>query len=272
MDLSMRRRQSGGFIYYTCDRIAEPHCFTTKFGGVSAGDCAGLNFRRGHGDPEENILQNYHILCDALDIPADRLTITHQVHEDRVIAVTEEAVGTGIAKPLDWEVDALITNLPDTPLVGFYADCVVTLLYDPVSRSCGVCHAGWRGTAREILGKTVDKMADLYGADRASIVAVIGPSIRSCCFETDADVPTAMEQMMGARVEPFVQPREQKFYVDLQGINRITLLSVGVQSENIIDSGICTKCEHEEFWSHRATNGRRGVQAGVICLRKESNI
>lgn len=269
MNSLMKRRQKGEFIYYTCDHIPEPHCFTTKFGGVSSGDSASLNFRRGHGDTEENILRNYHILSDALDIPADRLTITNQVHEDTVIAVTEEQVGTGITKPLCWNVDALITDLPETPLAGFYADCVVTLLYDPVSRCCGVCHAGWRGTAREILGKTVDRMAVLYGADRGSIVAAIGPSIRSCCFETDADVPTAMEELMGARVQPFVAPRGPKFHVDLQGINRMTLLASGLNPENIIDSGICTKCEHEEFWSHRATNGHRGVQAGVICIRKD---
>lgn len=269
MNPLMHRQQRGELVYYTCGKIAQPHGFTTKFGGVSSGDCAGLNFRRGYGDSEENVLRNYHILSEALDIPFENLTLTHQVHEDHVIAVTEETVGTGIVKPLSWDVDALVTNLTDVPLVGFYADCVVTLLYDPVSRSCGVCHAGWRGTAREIVGKTVDRMAELYGADRNSIVAAIGPSIRSCCFETDADVPTAMEQVMGARVQPFVQPRGQKFYVDLQGINHMTLLGAGLQEENIVDSGICTKCEHEEFWSHRATNGRRGVQAGVICLRKD---
>ena len=267
MNPLMKRCKSGEFVYYKCDNIPEPHCFTTKFGGVSSGECASMNFRRGHGDTEENIIRNYHILADALDIPANRLTITNQVHEDTVIAVTEETVGTGVVAPLSWNADALITNLPGTPLVGFYADCVVTLLYDPVSRSCGVCHAGWRGTAREILRKTVDQMVSAYHADRGSIVAVIGPSIRSCCFETDADVPAAMAEMMGTRVEPFVHPRGQKFFVDLQGINRMSLLAAGIQQEHIVDSEICTKCECDEFWSHRATNGRRGVQAGVICLR-----
>ncbi len=266
MNPLMHRRQVGDLVYYTCEKIPVRHGFTTKFGGVSTGEHFSLNFRRGHGDSDENIDCNYRILSDTLGVPADRLTLTHQVHEDRVIAVTEETVGTGFVKPLDWEVDALITNLPWTPLVGFYADCVVTLLYDPVSQSIGVCHAGWRGTARAILGKTIDAMAAQYGADRAHMVAVIGPSIRACCFETDADVPTAMEQMMGAQVGAFVEPRGEKFYVDLQGVNRSTLLTAGLSPENIVDSGICTKCEHEEFWSHRATNGRRGVQAGVICL------
>ena len=202
-------------------------------------------------------------------MPAERLTLTHQVHEDRVIAVDEETAGTGFSRPLDWDVDALITDLPDTPLAGFYADCVVTLFYDPVSRSCGVCHAGWRGTARAIAAKTVDAMAARYGADRSAIVAAIGPSIRACCFETDADVPTEMEKLMGDAVAPFIEPRGAKFHVDLQDINRASLLAAGLRPENIIDSGICTKCRHEEFWSHRATNGRRGVQAGVICVGRE---
>ena len=269
MDSTMQRRQKGNMIFYTCDRIDTRHCFTTKFGGVSTGDNASLNFRRGHGDSEENVLTNYRILAHALVVPLERMTLTHQVHEDRVIAVTEEQVGTGLTKPLDWDVDALITDLPDTPLVGFYADCVVTLFYDPVSRSCGVCHAGWRGTAREIARKTVDAMASHYGADRRSIVAVIGPSIRACCFETDVDVPTEMERMMGSAAARFVESRGEKFHVDLQGINRASLRAAGLREENIIDSGICTKCCHDEFWSHRATNGRRGVQAGVICVGRE---
>ena len=116
------------------------------------------------------------------------------------------------------------------------------------------CSSWWSATEIEILRKTVDQMAAQYHADRSSIVAVIGPSIRACCFETDADVPTAMESVMGSRVQPFISPRGQKYDIDLQGINRMSLLSAGLRDENIIDSGICTKCEHEEFWSHRATN------------------
>ena len=267
MNPAMHRRTVGDLVYYICEKIEVPHAFTTKFGGVSTGEHASLNFRRGHGDVEENIRTNYRRLAAALDIPAERLTLTKQVHEDTVLTVDEETVGSGFSKPLDWEVDALITNLPNTPLVGFYADCVVTLLYDPVSRSCGVCHAGWRGTARAIARKTVESMVKHYGANRETMVAVIGPSIRACCFETDADVPTAMEQLMGNEVAPFVQARGQKFHVDLQGLNRVVLSEAGLLPEHIIDSGLCTKCRQEEFWSHRATNGRRGVQAGVICIK-----
>lgn len=266
MNTTMRRRTRGTLSYYTTTRIPVRHGFTTKSGGVSTGDCESLNLGFHRGDPRENVLENYKILTNALEIPYERLTMTRQVHRDEVSVVTEETAGMGLTRPMAWESDALVTNLPDTPLAGFYADCVVTLLYDPASHSCGVCHAGWRGTALGILPKTVDVMAAKLGAKRESLVAAIGPSIGPCCFETDADVPEAMERQMGAAVRPFIAARGVKFHVDLQGINTMLLKNAGLAAENILDSGLCTYCYSGEFWSHRVTHGRRGVQAGVICL------
>ena len=260
------RYTCGGFSCYRSTRLPVRHGFTTKSGGVSTGDCASLNLGFHRGDAEKNVRKNYRILTGALVIPYDRMTLTRQVHRDTVTVVTEENSGAGLARPMTWETDALVTRLPNTPLAGFYADCVVTLLYDPTSRSCGVCHAGWRGTALEILPKTVETMAAQLGAERKSLIAVIGPSIRQCCFETDADVPEAMERQIGARVRPFIAERGAKFHIDLQGINTMLLESAGLAPENIIDSGLCTFCHSDEFWSHRATHGKRGVQAGVICL------
>ena len=117
-----------------------------------------------------------------------------------------------------------------------------------------------------ILTNTVDTMARAFGARRDTMLAVIGPSIRQCCFETDADVPEAMEHSMGARVKPFIEKRGAKWFVDLQGINASLLADAGLDSGNIIDSGMCTYCMSDEFWSHRVTKGVRGVQAGIISL------
>lgn len=266
MNNGLRRNTCGSFVYYTCDRLPVRHAFSTKYGGVSTGDCASMNLGFGRGDDPENVFQNYHILANALHMPYERVTLTKQVHRADVTVVTEQTVGMGLTQPMAWQTDAIITNLKDTPLAGFYADCVVILLYDPVSQSCGVCHAGWRGTAQGILAKTVDAMVRELHAQCDSIIAVVGPSIRACCFETDADVPEAMEQQMGAYVRPFITEKQPKFHVDLQGINAMLLRQAGVRPENIIDSGLCTMCRKDEFWSHRATHGKRGVQAGVICL------
>lgn len=265
MHASMRRMQCGDLIYYTCDKLPVRHAFTTKAGGVSSGDCESLNLGFQRGDDPACVRENYAILARALDVPLSRMTRTQQVHEDRVAVVTEPVVGTGLSQPMNWNADALVTCLPDTPLAGFYADCVVTLFYDPVAKVCGVCHAGWRGTAKEIPAKTVQKMTE-NGADPAHIIAVIGPSICQNCFETDADVPDAMRAQMGAAVDRHILKKGAKFHVNLQGIQVDTLLGAGLQPDNIINSGICTQCQSDIFWSHRATGGKRGVQAGVICL------
>ena len=178
----------------------------------------------------------------------------------------EGKVGMGLHRPMAWQSDAIVTALPDTPLIGFYADCVVTLLYDPATRTAGVCHSGWRGMAAGILPKAVGVMEAQLGARRDSLIAVLGPSIRQECFETDADVPTAMEQQLGALVRPYIAEKGVKFHVDLQGIGVKLLEDAGLRPENVIDSGICTMCRSDEFWSHRKTHGVRGVQGAMICL------
>lgn len=267
MHQMIQKRKKGDFIYYTCDALTTPHMFTTKFGGVSTGHLASLNLGFHRGDERENVLQNYQILADHFGVARERMTMTKQIHSDIVRVVDETTMGMGLGQPMSWEADAIVTNLTGVPLCGYYADCVVTLLHDPVSRSIGVCHSGWRGTANGILAKTVQAMQESYGADPKNIQAVIGPSIRQCCFETDADVPDAMRETMGDMVEPFIVWREPKYFIDLQGINRLRLEQAGV--ENIIDSGICTKCMHDEFWSHRVTHGARGVQAGIIMLEEK---
>ena len=266
MHQSMCRIQSGPFVYYTCRRLPVRHAFTTKWGGVSTGHCESLNLGFSRGDEEENVRENYRRLADALGVENSRWTLTKQIHETEVSVVGDQQAGMGLHQPMAWQSDAIVTALRDTPLIGFCADCVVTLLYDPATHTAGVCHAGWRGMAAGILPKTVGVMEQQLGTRRDSLVAVLGPSIRQECFETDADVPEAMERQLGALVRPFIAEKGPKFHVDLQGIGVKLLENAGLAPENVIDSGICTMCHADEFWSHRATHGLRGVQGGVICL------
>ena len=247
MHPSMHRNERGSFVYYTCDRLPVRHAFTTKFGGVSRGDCESLNLGFNRGDERENVLENYRILAERLGMDEGRITMTKQIHDTQISVVTEDEAGMGLHQPMAWESDAIVTALPETPLCGFYADCVVTLFYDPATRTAGVAHAGWRGMAAGILPKTVEVMAEKLGAKRESLIAVLGPSIRQECFETDADVPEAMERLMGERVHPFIAEKGVKFHVDLQGIGVRLLTDAGLSPENVIDSGIFHLL-HESSW------------------------
>ena len=124
------------------------HAFTTKFGGVSAGACESLNLGFNRGDELENVRENYRLLGEALGVDETRMTLTKQIHDTQVSVVTEDKVGMGPHRPMEWQSDAIVTALADTPIIGFYADCVVTLLYESWRRIPQACvipaGAAWR--------------------------------------------------------------------------------------------------------------------------------
>jgi YfiH family protein len=126
------------------------------------------------------VLKNYEILGDALGFEPGKLVLSHQTHTDIVLRVGEKQAGAGLFAPELPECDALITNEPGVGLVIFTADCTPILLQDSVTGAVGAVHAGWRGTAADIAGKTVAAMTREFGSDPADIRAAIGPNIAQC--------------------------------------------------------------------------------------------
>lgn len=259
----------GKLEYLTAEGIGVPHCFTTRFGGVSSGHLASLNIGTHRGDAPENVRENYRILASALGFDPGKLVLTHQTHTDRVLQVGPTQYGAGLTEPELPECDGLITNVPGTALVVFTADCTPILLHDPVTGAVGAAHAGWRGTAAGIAAKTVQAMADAYGCRSENIRAAIGPNIGPCCFETDADVPQAMLAALGIAAQAHIRQSERKYYVNLKELNALWLRRVGVRNIEISDA--CTACRPDRFWSHRITGGVRGSQGAIIvCKERET--
>ena len=255
----------GTLEYLAADGIGAPHGFTTRLGGVSQGILSSLNLGMNRGDDPENIRENYRILTEALGIPTENLVLTRQTHSDIVRVVTKAD-----AKGLDHrdypECDAMITNDPGTALMIFTADCTPILFYDPVTGAVGAAHAGWRGTAAGIAEKAVKAMEENFGCKAENIRCAIGPNIAQCCFETDADVPTAMVEALGEDAKPLIRQAGEKYYVNLKEMNALFLRRAGVTHIDI--SPVCTACEHQRFWSHRVTKGDRGSQGAMIYCKE----
>lgn len=255
----------GTLEYLTAEGIGATHCFTTRLGGVSQGYLDSLNLGMNRGDVPENVVENYRILGNVLGFDPHALVLTNQVHGDVVRRVTR-ADHRGLDHRDYPECDGLITNEPGTALAIFTADCTPILLHDSRSGAIGACHAGWRGTAADIAGKTVRAMCAEFGCDPADIHAAIGPNLGTCCFETDADVPNAMLAAFGEAVSAFIRPEKEKFYVNLKEINAYALARAGVQHIEI--SPECTMCNPHRYWSHRYTRGIRGSQGAIICCKE----
>ena len=259
--MSVITQKIGALEFLTAEGITAPHCFTTRFGGVSTGSQASLNLAHGRGDSMENVEKNLRILASALDFAPEKLVLTLQTHSDIVRTVTA-ADAAGFCHRNYPECDALVTNTPGVAIAVFTADCTPILYHDPVTGAVGAAHAGWRGTAAGIAANVVDTMISAFGCKRSDIRAAIGPNIGVCCFETHNDVPEAMIAALGNEANPYIIRSGEKFRVDLKGINAHFLRRAGV--ENIEIATECTVCESHRFWSHRVTGGKRGSQIAVI--------
>ena len=272
--MSFQTRQENELVYHTSSLLEGGgliHGFSTRLGGVSEGFRASLNLRFGGEEPDkrEKVLENYHRLCAALGAEESGLVLSKQVHRDTVRHVTSSDRGKGLTRPVDYTADALVTDEPGVSLMVFSADCIILLLWDPVSRSLGAVHAGWRGTALDLPAKTAGEMGRLFGARPENIRAAIGPGIGPCCFETHDDVPDAMRDAFGVGAEAYIAPRGEKWTVDLKAVNAWRLRECGVRGEHIDICGTCTACCPELYWSHRKTGDRRGVQGALIGLPRE---
>lgn len=259
-------KKQGQLEYLTAEGISVPHCFTTRLGGVSEGIFSGLNIGYNRGDSPENVEENYRILTAALGCSLSDLVLTRQIHTDIVRVARREEAGKSLDNR-DWpECDALITNDPGVALVIFTADCTPILLHDPVTGAVGAAHAGWRGTAMGIAGKTAEAMVREFGCDPKNIRAAIGPNIGFCCFETDRDVPDAMIAALGEEANAFIRPNGEKYYVNLKEMNALWLRRAGVERIEISDA--CTVCQSDVYWSHRVTRGQRGSQGAIIVCKE----
>lgn len=263
--MSVINNKIGDLEFLTAENISVSHCFTTRLGGVSRAHLSSLNLGMHRGDDPGNVEQNYKILADALGFDLQKLVLTRQIHSDIVRRVTK-ADAAGIDHHNYPECDALITCDPGTALMVFTADCTPILLHDPVTGAVGAVHAGWRGTAADIAGKTVRAMVQSFGCDPKDIRAAIGPNIGQCCFATDVEVPHALIDTYGKAALAYIRQENRKYYPDLKAINALSLREAGVINMDV--STDCTMCRHDRFWSHRITGGNRGSQGAIIVCKE----
>lgn len=264
--------EKGNLKFYTFEKFEKTnlvnHCFSTKFGGVSKGYYESMNlaFRN---DLKENVIENYKIICDAINCNYENVVFSSQIHKDKIYKVTKKDTGKGLLRKSNIQgYDALITDEPNIILTTFYADCVPIFLLDPIKKAIGLAHSGWKGTVLEIGKKTILEMKKEYGTNPKDLIVGIGPSISLCCFQVDEPVvQNFKENLPFSEKYIFKDDIEGKFKIDLQNIIKQSIISLGVLESNIEISGLCTMCNNQTFFSHRIMGEERGSLAGLMCLR-----
>lgn len=264
-----RLKTNGNLQYYVIDEFENTglvkHCFSTRNGGVSENEFKSLNLRMDCGDKRENILQNYKIICDEINVNFEDLVFSKQVHDDKIYIADKSDCGNGITKPQKLEsADCLITQEVGVPLAVFGADCVPLYFLDTKNRVIALAHSGWKGTVLRIAEKTIRTMTETFSSKPENILTAIGPSIRSCHYEVGDEVSEVFLKEFGESV----LEKHEKYHVNMQKAIMLQFKNMGILEKNIIDSGICTYCNSDLLFSHRKTNGKRGVMAAIMEIKE----
>lgn len=269
-------REKGGVTFLTFPNLEKEsgfvHGFSTRLGGVSEGCLASMNLGFLRGDDPQNVRENFRRMAKAVGFDVENLVFTDQTHTANVRIVTREDCGKGFARPLDYQnVDGLITNEPGLILTTFYADCVPLYLVDPVKRAVGLSHSGWRGTVGKIGKATAEKMREAFGSRPEDLLAAIGPSICQDCYEVSEDVILEFRENFPRKYhsELFYQKADGKYQLNLWRANELIFEEAGIPASRICTTDLCTCCNYEMLFSHRASHGKRGSLAAFLGICKE---
>ena len=277
------------------------HGFSTRLGGTSVperqqGKQRALNLGFTDWDTRENVLANRAKLLAALDAEDMKLATLRQFHSDviYVLDALPEQASRGLPRdpPGGPRGDAAITRTPGLLLAVQTADCIPILLVDPERRVVAAVHAGWRGTLRRIVAKTLGRMRVAFGTEPPSVLAALGPGIGACCYEVGPEVAQAYGSQFAEARQWFEGPFERlaageepnplkwltmappghdppapRVQLDLVAANHWQLLDAGVKASSIISSPLCTSCRTDLLFSYRKEGSRTGRLMAVVGLR-----
>lgn len=259
------------------------HTFTTRTGGNTPSPLE--TFSMGTAENPEllpYVQENRKRICEILGINYENLIIPEQKHTDNIKIVSS---------PYDniSDCDGLVTQTPGLVLMLLFADCIPVIIYAPDKHIISVVHAGWRGTAKSIVKKTLNIMKKEFNIDIKKIKASVGPAIGQCCYPVSREVAEELENTIAK--QEFKKGNDEFSFlnsfqpenncdnifttnikdnnlvnVDLKKLNVQQLKEFGII--NIDKSENCTCCMNSVFYSYRGENGKTGRHAAIASLVK----
>lgn len=181
-----------------------------------------------------------------------------QVHGQKVLEVRD-----GKEEGPPPEADGGWTSASGISVAVWTADCLPVLISDPEGRHVSAVHAGWRGAVRGIVPEAIRLLKEASGMSPEELLAVIGPSVKSCCYPVGEEVWSEVRQRWPGWSGVSGQPR-----LDLPGLVRYQLEQAGFQDKSIGEIPLCTVCHPELFYSHRGMGEKRAGRSMLNFIRR----
>lgn len=230
-----------------------PHGFLGRRGGISVGECAGLNVGFGSNDDREAIDGNRRLAVAAL-LPEAELATVHQVHSPEVVVA--DRAWPQEARP---RADGMVTDTPNLLLGILTADCAPVLFADHHAVVVGAAHAGWRGALAGVTDATIEAMEEL-GARRENIHAAIGPCIAQLNYEVDEGFRGRFMESEPDNARFFITRPAGKPHFDLEAYIVHRLIAAGIGEVEALNLDTCA--DSDRFFSFRRATHRGEADYG----------
>lgn len=223
---------------------------TTVIGGVSEGDCAGLNLGNHVGDNPAHVQSNREILQSAIGTDV-KLCWLNQTHSDIIINLSDYQ---GVV-----EADASVTTEKNVACVIMTADCLPVLLCNQAGTKVAALHCGWKGLYQNLIVKTIEQ----YFTDEP-VIAWLGASIGQQSYEVDEGLYQRFTTLNSDYQSAFINNREGHYLFDLTEIAKQQLQAIGVEKSQIFGGNFDTFTD-ERFYSYRQSP-KTGRMATIVYL------
>jgi polyphenol oxidase len=240
--------------------ILKPYIFkkypeiTFGFSTKVASDCKApyyFNLSYSVGDDKDTVDKNRKVFFESLGLSVHNVGYQRQIHSDIV-----QVIGCGGDNGAS---DSLITNKKNLGLAVAVADCTPIFIFDKKNKVIAAVHSGWKGTEQKILLKTLVKLHNDYQSKSEDLICYIGPSISQANYEVGIEVAEKFDK-------EFLKSKNEKYLLDVSGINYKILLDFGISKNQIQKSGLCTYEYERLLHSYRRDGNNSGRSLGVIGI------
>ncbi len=204
------------------------------------------------GDEKSIVDKNRKDFYELIGLTVENVGYQRQIHSDIV-----QVVGCGGDNGAS---DAMITEEKNLGLAIAVADCVPIFLYDFKNIVIAAVHSGWQGTEQKILLKALLMMQKDYSSKPENVIAYLGPSIAQANYEVGKEFAEKFGSI-------YLKPKDEKYLLDVSGINYKTLLDFGIPKNQIQKSELCTYEFSTLLHSYRRDGSLSGRSLGVIAIK-----
>ena len=216
------------------------HCFFSKRNGYSTGIYRSLNCGHGSKDNKKNIQKNLKLVAKKMHVKPENLVLMYQTHSNNVIEIKKMNYKKKIY------ADAMITKMKGVSLGVLTADCVPVILYDSRNKIIGCIHAGWKGSFKNIIKNTIDKIKKI--SVNSKIYASVGPCIGVRSYEVDVKFYNKFISQSAKNKLYFLRKGKSKKLFNLRRFVTDKLKQCKVEVDQVSHD---TFSEKDKFFSYR---------------------